>query len=149
MNLKNTIALYKKLAEKQNFEEIELIETQIKQKGEIQFAQIIEIPYKGNFHLDIIMSANKNTSITEFLFQAMYKLEYQPIEEFPLFNVEDYKFDNMIAELNTVEAKEFLMNQVAANTRISINKLKEKDELTFIIESKSNYIFVSETYWKS
>ena len=120
MNLKNTIELYKKLAEKQNFEEIESIENQIKEKGEIQFSKIIEIPYKGNFHLDIAMSANKNTSITEFLYQAMYKLQYQPIEEFPLYNIEDYKFGHMIKELYTVEAKEFLMNQVSSNTHIDV-----------------------------
>lgn len=149
MNLKNTIELYKKLSEKRNLKKIKHIENKIKEKGEIQFSKIIEIPYEGNFHLDIIMSADKTISITEFLYQAIYKLEYQPMEEFPLFNVEDYKFNNMIEELYTVEAKEFLINKVPSNNIISINKLKEKDELTFILENKSNYIFVSEIYWKS
>ena len=149
MNLQNMIELYKKLSEKRSFEKIKHIENKIKKKGEIQFSKIIEIPYEGNFHLDIIMSADKTISITEFLYQAIYKLEYQPMEEFPLFNVEDYKFSNMIEELYTVEAKEFLINKVSSNNIISINKLKEKDELTFILENKSNYIFVSEIYWKS
>ena len=149
MNLNNTIEIYKKVSEKRNFEEIENIENKILENGEIQFSKIIEIPYKHNFHLEIVMSADKTISITEFLYQALYKLEYQPIEEFPLFNVEDYKFNNMIEELSTVEAKEFLINQISSNNSLSINKLKEKDELTFIIENKSNYIFVSEIYWKS
>lgn len=149
MNLKKTIELYNKLSEQHNFDEIDLLEKEINKVEDFQFSEIIEIPFRGNFQLDILMSADKSLTITEFLYQVMYILEYKPIEEFPFFKVENYEFDNMIEELTTIESKEFLTENILSSDSVSATKLKEKDELTFVVESTSNYVFISEVYWKS
>ena len=149
MNLKDTISLYQQLAQKRNFEEIEQHEYDLITEESIEFSEIIEKPYPRNFQLEILMSADKHVSLTEFLYHVMYQLEYEPIEEFPFFKVEEYPFSKMIKELWMVEARDFLDTHIPSESRPAVIKLKNKEELTFLIETESNYIYLSEIYWKS
>lgn len=145
MNLNQVIELYKK----GDLEAITSFENHIEEKDVIQFSEIIEIPYPENFQVDIITSIDKKNSIIDFLFSAMKQLEYEPIEEFPEYEVQNYTFENTIHELSSVEAKDFLIVKTSQNNILSIFKLKEKDELTFLIVTELNYVFISEIYWKS
>lgn len=116
----------------------------------IQLSEIIEIPYQGNYHLDMVFSLSKKQSAELFLFKAIEVLEYEASEEFIFYKFEEYLFDNLLDELSFPDTKETLFkNNFTEKNCVSIIKLKEKDELTFLIETTNNYIFISEVYWKS
>ena len=149
MNLKDTLALYKNLSAQSNFEEIERIENELKKNDRIKFSDLVEIPFRGNLQLDIVASADKSVPIVEFLYQAVWQLEHVPIEEFPYFDLRDYQFEAMMDELTTKEAKKFMHEKRSAEDGFSVMKLKEKDELTFLVEAPTQYVYVSEFYWKS
>lgn len=117
---------------------------------EIGVLKMIEIPFKGNYNLDMVFSLDKKESIELFLFKAIEVLQYKAEEEIPFYKNQDFLFHDMIEELSFSETKLSLSeNNVLENNCISIIKLKEKDELTFLIETQDNYIFISEIYWKS
>lgn len=145
MNLNQIIELYKS----GDLDAITDFESHIEKKDPIQFSEIIEIPHPENFQVDMITSIDKKNSIIDFLFRAMIQLEYEPIEEFPEYEVQNYTFENTIHELSSVESKDFLVLKTSQNNILSIFKLKEKDELTFLIITELNYVFISEIYWKS
>ena len=147
MNLKETIEFYKNsdLDVINDFEKS--IQTQIKN---VDISQVVEIPYQGNYNLDMVFSLNRKQAIVLFLFKAIEALEYEASEEIGYYNFEEYSFDNMLNELSFPDTKETLFqNNFTEQNCVAIIKLKEKDELTFLIETTSNYIFISEDYWKS
>ncbi len=116
----------------------------------IKIPKIIEIPYKGNYNLDIVFSLNKKQPAELFLLKAIEVLEYEASEEIIFYNFEAYLYDNLLDELSFPDTKEALFqNNFTEKDCVSIIKLKEKDELTFLIETSNNYIFISEVYWKS
>lgn len=147
MNLKETIEFYKNsdLDVINDFEKS--IQTQIKN---VDISQVVEIPYQGNYNLDMVFSLNRKQAIVLFLFKAIEALEYEASEEIGYYNFEEYSFDNMLNELSFPDTKETLFqNKFTEQNCVAIIKLKEKAELTFLIETTNNYIFISEDYWKS
>ena len=116
----------------------------------VQLSEIIEIPYRGNYELDMVFSSDKKQSIELFLFKAIEVLEYEASEEIIFYKFQEYLFDNMLEELCFPDTKKALVrNNISKDKCISIIKLKEKDELTFLVETKTNYVFISEDFWKS
>lgn len=61
-----------------------------------------------------------------------------------------YSFIEFIKEVWFPVTKEILAtnNMIEENCNL-IYKLKEKDELTFLIQTKIQYVFIKEIYWRS
>jgi hypothetical protein len=147
MELKNRIEIYKKA----DFTLINDFEKSFTTKvDEILISKLIEITFKGNYNLDMVFSVDKKHSLESFLFKAFKTLEYVPFEEISEYKYQVFSYHKMLQELSFIETKEALTkNSILEKNCVTVIKLKEKDELTFLIETKSNYVFISEIYWKS
>lgn len=73
MKLPKIIELYKSA----DFTLINTFEKSISEKfKKVGILKIIEIPFKGNYHLDMVFSIDKKESIELFLFKAIEVLQY-------------------------------------------------------------------------
>lgn len=120
----------------------------------VQLSQVIEEPLKGNYHLSMVFSKDDKATDLDFLVNALKALEYDTLydisEELSSYNLESYSFKEFIKEVWFLTTKEILtVNSIIEENCNLIYKLKDKDELTFLIQTKTHYVFVQEIYWKS
>lgn len=148
MTLQETIAYYK--IKKQNG----ITAYKAVNSTKVQLSQVIEEPLKGNYHLSMVFSKDDKATDLDFLVNALKALEYDTLydisEELSSYNLESHSFKEFIKEVWFPATKEILTanNMIEENCNL-IYKLKEKDELTFLIQTKTQYVFIKEIYWKS
>jgi hypothetical protein len=146
MTLGETIAYHKELNQKGIVAFQEMI-------PEVPIQEIIDEPFRGNIHLSMVFSNAVEVSEKEFLVAAFHALEYDTYDisdEFGNYSITPYGYGDMLNELSIPRAKEVLgQKQIEIQSFICILKLREKDELTFLIKTESQYIFISETFWWS
>jgi hypothetical protein len=146
MTLHKTIEYYKNLNKQSATAFAEKI-------PDIQIQRIIEESFKGNLHLSIVFSNAINASEKEFLIAAFYALKYDDFDvtlELGSYTIQNYTYEQTIAELSIPKTVEILKEyKVTVDNCMSILKLKEKDELTFLIKTKTEYIFITEIFWWS
>ena len=146
MTLQKTIEYYKNLNKQSATAFAEKI-------PDIQIQRIIEESFKGNVHLSMVFSNAVNASEKEFLIAAYYALKYDDFDvtlELGSYAIQNYTYEQTIAELSIPKTVEILKEyKVTVDNCICIFKLKEKDELTFLIKTKTEYIFITEIFWWS
>lgn len=145
--LNDIIALYKQGDE----EVLQSLENQFsKNRSNNKLSKVVEISYRSNIQLYLVFSSNKESGRVQFLFNAHQALELELKEEIIDMKIEESIFPDMMNELMLPETKAILeANNISNENCVSILKLKEKDELTFLIETNTSYVFVMEYYWKS
>ena len=148
MTLEETIAFYKSKNKKS------IIAYETTNHSKVEFSQIIEVPLKGNYHLSVVFSKDNNTTELDFLVNALKALEYDTLydisKELSGYNLEVYSFKKNLNEIWFPKTKEILkLNNFIESNCNFIYKLRDKDEQTFLIEMKTQYIFIQEIYWKS
>ena len=122
--------------------------------SKIELSQVVEEPFKGNYHLSMVFSKDNKAIDLDFLVNALKALEYDTLhdisEELSSYNLEVYSFNQLVNEVCFPTTKEILtVNSIIEENCNLIYKLKEKDELTFLIQTKTQYVFVQEIYWMS
>ncbi len=146
MTLKETIAYHKELNQKGIVAFPEKIPN-------VPIQKVIDEALRGNVHLSMVFSEGIETSEKEFLVAAFNALEYDAYDisdEFGNYIITNYSFEAMLKELSIQRTKEILEeHDVIAQNCTSIIKLREKDELTFLIQTNTQYIFISEIFWWS
>jgi len=146
MTLLETIAYYKNLNK-------QCATAFAEKRPNVQIQRIIEEPFEGNVHLSMVFSNTINASKKEFLIAAFNALEYDNFDitlELGSYNIQNYTYLQTIAELSIPKTAEILNEcKITADNCVFILKLKEKDELTFLIKTKTKYIFVAEIFWRS
>ena len=120
---------------------------------EISIQEIIDEALRGNVHLSMVFSDAIDRSEKEFLVAAFGALEYDHYDisdGFGNYTITEYSYEAMIKELSIQRTKELLKERnITAHYCKSILKLREKDELTFLIKTNTQHIFVSEIFWWS
>ena len=146
MNLEETIAYHKELNQKGIVAFPEKI-------PELPIQEVIDEAFRGNVHLSMVFSDAIDRPEKEFLVAAFNALEYDMYDisdEFGNYTITEYSYEAMIKELSIQRTKELLKERnITAHYCKSILKLREKDELTFLIKTNTQYIFVSEIFWWS
>ena len=121
--------------------------------SKIELSQVIEEALKGNCHLSMVFSEDKGVTEKDFVLAALNALEfdlYDISEELSNYEIRSYSYNNFINEIWFPITKEILtVNSIVEEDCNLIFKLKDKDELTFLIQTKTQYIFIKEIYWMS
>ena len=122
MDLNNIIALCKT----KDAEVIEGFKEEHKRTiDQIKISEIVEIPFKGNYNLDMVFSLNKKQPATFFLLKAIDVLEFEASEELIFYNFEDYSFDNLVDELSFQETKDrSRSDDVVSRVATSVNRCR-------------------------
>jgi len=119
----------------------------------IPIQHIIEEPLKGNLHLSMVISNAMHSSEKEFLLAALKALSYDNYDisdNLGNYTLIEYNYAKTVEELSFLKTKSLLEEHKVTTENCSvIYKLKEKDELTFLIKTKTKYIFISEIFWLS
>ena len=101
----------------------------------------------------MVFSNAINASEKEFLIAAFHALEYDNFDitlELGSYTIQNYTYQQTIAELSIPKTTEILNeHKITADNCMFILNLKEKDELTFLIKTKTEYIFIAEIFWWS
>lgn len=146
MNLKETIAYYKTQNKKGIIPYSEAIPN-------IPMYKVIEESFRGNVHLSMAFSKSVNTPIKDFLTSALHTFEYSNFDisnELSSYTLQTYSHKKVISELCIPQTKELLQQcLVTEHTITNSYKLKEKDELTFLLQTTTQYVLIQEIYWKS
>jgi hypothetical protein len=146
LNLEETIAYHEELNKKGIVAFPEKI-------PDVSMQTVIDEPFRGNVHLSMIFSNAIDKSEKDFLVAAFNALEYDAYdisEEFGNYSITPYNYGHMLQELAIPKTKEVLNeHQINAQNCTSILKLREKDELTFLIKTERQYIFILESFWWS
>ena len=146
MNLEETIKYHKELNQKGIVSFPEKI-------PDISIQKVIDEPFRGNVDLSMVFSNAFDRPDKEFLVAAFHALEYDVYdisEEFGKYSIIKYSFDDMLKELAIQKTKEVLDEHgITEHISMSILKLREKDELTFLVKTETQYIFISEIFWWS
>jgi len=146
MNLEETIKYHKELNQKGIVAFPEKI-------PDVPLQEIVDEPFRGNVYLSMVFSNALDASEKDFLVAAFNALEYDAYDisdEFGNYSITEYSYEAMMKELAIPKTKEVLnQHEVFADNCRSVLKLREKDELTFLIKTERQYIFILESFWWS
>lgn len=146
MTLEETIAYHKELNQKGIVAFPEKI-------PEVPIQEIIDESFRGNVQLSMVFSNAIENSEKNFLVAAFHALEYDNYDisdEFGNYSMTPYRYEQMIKELSIQKTREVLsQRQIEHQNFEFIFKLREKDELTFLIKTQTQYIFICESFWWS
>ena len=122
---------------------------------DISIQNIVDESFRGNMHLFMVCSTDTRCSEEEFLLASLQALTYEVedmVHELASFTISHYTYSVMMEELGIEYTKELLARYTVGgngNSNISLIKLKEKNELSFLIRTDTYYIFVQEIFWRS
>ncbi|MEL7146982.1 MAG: hypothetical protein AAFO69_11475 [Bacteroidota bacterium] len=146
MTLEETLAYYRRLNKHQ-------VTAFTEKVPDVNMQRIVEEPFEGNMHLSMVFSEEIGRTKKDFLIAALHALEYDPHEisdELSKYVIQDSTYEQAIKEFSIPTTKKMLKEaEVTADHCLCCFKLKEKDELTFLLKTKTAYILLMEMYWKS
>lgn len=119
----------------------------------VSIQKVVEEALKGNYHLNLVISEDIVVTEKDFVVAALNALEfdlYDISEEISSYEIKDYSYNDFVNETWFPFTKEILIeHNIVEENCSSIYKLRERDELTFLVKTKTQYVFIQEIYWRS